>query len=99
MSSKYKEMTANSAENEHLLNTDFGDKGVSIIVTSDTTLGGGTLSLRVKPAGSSATPEEIGTLTPSLQEQYHVGSNMEVYLHLSGATSPSVKVMASTLPG
>ncbi len=92
--SKLVSLTSN-VTNEPVFSTGYDKTGISVIVPAAATFGGGTLTLKVRPARSGATPETIDTLTAGLQAQYVIGSDMEVLVNLSGATSPSIDLMLS----
>lgn len=85
-------LTAN-ATNQMVLTTKLSTKSVSVIVTAASSLGGGTLTLKVRPARTSVTPETIDTLTVGSRANYVVGGDMEVFVNLTGATAPSTTLM------
>ena len=75
-------------------------QGASIIIGSDDSIGGGVMSLGVAPQG---TPEDTvayidATLDAGHNQYYQIGTGMAVYIKLTGATAPSVTIMASAVP-
>lgn len=69
------------------------ETGVSIQVTSDSSLGGGTLTLSRRDARKpTETPVALDTLIAGDQYEYRTGGNTSIFLTLAGATSPSVAV-------
>lgn len=79
--------------NQLMLTTKSQTAKVSLIMTSASTLGGGTLTYKVRPAGTDSTPETIDTPTAGLQATYQVGPNMDVFWNLTGATAPAITIM------
>lgn len=94
--SKLIELSANVADSLALV-TKHSTQSISIVLPTSTDLGGGTLSFGVRPARSAGTIEEVDNLIAGQKNNYLVGSQMEVYLTLSGATDPAVEVFISEL--
>lgn len=94
--SEYRNLTAD--DSELIFQTSRGSKGITVIVTSASTLGGGTLTIKTKPTGSGMDPETVDTLTAGYKQQLLIGAEMEVWLVLSGSTSPNAKISISELP-
>lgn len=75
-----------------------GHPNVSIIVTSGSSLGSGTLTIRAKPEGVADADYETlfsGTLVAGDQYVYEVGERMDVAAVLSGASSPDIDIIHS----
>ena len=74
--------------------------GVAVIIGSDDSIGGGTMSLGVRPQGtdSDAVAYIDATLDAAHNQYYQIGTGMAVYVKLTGATAPSILVIASPVP-
>lgn len=84
------------ATDESLIITDPSMGNVSIMVESGGSLGGGTLSLGVRPRGDTGTPEELeSAVALGYQQVYEVGHDMQITYTLSGATSPDFDILVS----
>lgn len=84
--------------NQYVLSTRDTSKEVTVIVTSGSTLGGGTLSVKMAPSDLSpaGTPETLdSTLAAGSKWTYTVGSGVDIYVNLSGSTSPSITMYIS----
>lgn len=88
---------------QFVLETDHDDTGFSLIVTAGSSLGGGTLSVGVKPVMNSTDDAAYSveyidaTLAAGDDYEYRVGGNQRVYLKLASATDPDIDVFLSTL--
>jgi hypothetical protein len=102
--SKYKNLVANTTVNDAnslVFTTARGSTGFSLIVTADSSLGGGTLNVCARADGTTMTPEPLndGADAPSTdlaagdQGIYSVGGDMQIFVTLSGATAPDVKMV------
>ncbi len=98
MSARSINITADTTGTSMIL-MDVGEKDVVIKVTAASSLGGGTLNWAIRPQGSTIAIEKIDTtvvLAAGSEGVYTVGSNMEVFAILAGATNPNIRVIVST---
>ena len=76
--------------------------GVAVMIGSDESIGGGTMSLGVLPQGADASTNAIAyidaTLDAAHNQYYQIGKGMAVYVKLTGATTPDVDVIVSPVP-
>jgi hypothetical protein len=91
MSSAVYTVTSNVALHP-LLTTKRRTCSISVIVAAGADLGGGTLTLLARAAGSGNTPEIIDTLVAGSQFEYEVGPYRDIFLTMTGATDPDVAI-------
>jgi len=66
-----------------------------VFVTSASSIGGGTLTLGIRKLGSTDTLITIDTLLAGDQGEYPIGGEVELHYTLTGATSPTIEILAS----
>lgn len=69
---------------------------VTVYVTSGSTLGGGTLSISVRELNGDGALIPIDTpVAAGAQQEYVIGTDMELHYDLTGATSPNIDLLAA----
>lgn len=90
----YHSITANGTT--QLGTTDAGHKGMTIAVTSTSTLGGGTITITAKPSRSADTYSiTVDTMVAGDKWEYVIGAGMDVFAVVAGATSPAIVIVAA----
>lgn len=79
----------------HLLQTEEGASGVSVIVELSGNLGGGTLTVTARPDKTTGTAEIVHTCALGDQQVIWLGGDMDVFYTMSGSTTPNVTLYVS----
>lgn len=85
-------ITENQAD-QYLTATSNASGELSVTIPAAADLGGGVLTIKRRPFGSSADYQLVATPTPGYAKVISVGRNMEIVYNLAGASSPSIALM------
>lgn len=78
-----------------LLTTGIAVGKAHVFVTAGSTYGGGTVTLGIRKLGSTDALISLGTVAAGSQSVYTIGGEVELHYTVTGATAPSIEILAS----